>query len=210
MTYFDFRVSVSQSRVHNFYKFHQIELFYVFQLLRFTLVRMSLSSPEQKAQDELLWSLTVRCPSPTHMNDFSSDTPGPIFLKFHVAPSVKEDLKKNVQMVTVPWLINGKTLKIVLPNQKKLWDWILVFCIEDSKSTKFVQMMFLGWPFVRFSNLRPHTYVWEIVEKSFSQNLLKTNGRMIKEAKHFNYNQHFVPGGCVCVGEGGGGGYKHV
>ena len=32
-------------------------------------------------------------PSSTHLNDFSSETPGPIFFKLHVEPSVKYGLK---------------------------------------------------------------------------------------------------------------------
>ena len=50
------------------------------------------SSPEPKAQDELFWSLSVRHPL-TPLNDFSSETHGPVFFKLHVVPSVKGGLK---------------------------------------------------------------------------------------------------------------------
>ena len=46
------------------------------------------SSPEPKAQDELLWSLSVRHPSDhpsVHtFEHFSSETPGPNFFKLYV------------------------------------------------------------------------------------------------------------------------------
>ena len=44
------------------------------------------------AQDQLGLSLAVHRPS-THLNDFSSETPGIIFFKLHVEPSVKGVLK---------------------------------------------------------------------------------------------------------------------
>ena len=45
-------------------------------------------------------------------------------------------------------------------------------------STKFVQMMTVSSSFDLFtpSKFRPHAFVWENVEKSFSQHVLKTNG----------------------------------
>ena len=49
------------------------------------------------AQDELLWSLSVRRPSvrrpPTPLNNFSSKTPGPIFFKFLLEPFLNGGLK---------------------------------------------------------------------------------------------------------------------
>ena len=84
------------------------------------------SSPEAKAQDELLWSLPVHrpsvCPS-TPSNKFSSETPGPIFFKLHVEPSVKGGLKictnghgPLIKMAAMP--INGK---IFSRTKKALW-----------------------------------------------------------------------------------------
>ena len=34
----------------------------------------------------------------------------------------------------------------ISPELRNLWGWTLVYSIGDSKSTKFVQMMILGWP----------------------------------------------------------------
>ena len=68
----------------------------------------------------------------------------------------------------------------------------------DSRSTKFVQMMTLGWHL---------TFLWqghicipmhlygESIEKLISLNILKTNGwnlqQMIKVANPFSYNKNF-------------------
>ena len=76
-----------------------------------------------------------------------------------------------------------------------------MYIIGDSRSTKSVQMMVVGWPltFLRQGQIcaplphphPQHTFVWENVEKSVSQYVLKTNGwhlqRMIKETKLFSY-----------------------
>ena len=58
------------------------------------------SSPEPKApdsaQDDLLWSVAIHRPSIrplSPLNDFSSETPGPTFFKFHVESSVNGVLK---------------------------------------------------------------------------------------------------------------------
>ena len=77
------------------------------------------SSPRLKAQDELLDHLqsVILCPLSVHpcpsLNDYSSETPGPIFFKLHVEPSVKGGLKictngydLLVKMATMP--IYGK------------------------------------------------------------------------------------------------------
>ena len=39
-----------------------------------------------------------------------------------------------------------KALKKSSPEPRKLWSWILVYSIGDSRSTKFVQVMVVGWP----------------------------------------------------------------
>ena len=75
--------------------------------------------------------------------------------------------------------------------------------------TKFVQMMTAN---------EPLTFLWqgqicipmhlygENVEKSFSQNILKTNGWnlqcVIKVVKYFSYNQNFVPWGLSALATG--------
>ena len=80
--------------------------------------------------------------------NFSSETPGPIFFKLHVNPSVEGGLKictnghgPLIKMATMR--IYGKNLKSS-PEPRKLWGRILVHSIMDSRSTKFVQMMTLG------------------------------------------------------------------
>ena len=114
---------------------------------------MFFSSPEQGSgwafvitcRPSFVHHLSIICPS-THLNDYSSETPGPIFFKVHVEPSVKRGLKIYT-MVTVresrwlpcPYMV--KTLK----EPRKLWGWILIYSIMDSRSTKFAQMMTLGW-----------------------------------------------------------------
>ena len=44
----------------------------------------------------------------------------------------------ELKMAAMP--IYGRK-KSSFPEPRKLWGWILVYSIEDSKSTKFVQMM---------------------------------------------------------------------
>ena len=99
------------------------------------------------------------------------------------------------------------------PEPRKLWGWILVYSIADSRTTTFIQMMTLGdiWPFhgkVRFGSLC--IYIGKILKKSFSQNILKTNGQnlqcMIQVANPFSYNQNFVPQGYLPLPLG----YIHV
>ena len=75
---------------------------------------------------------------------------------------------------------------------------MLVYSIRDSRSIKFVQMMTLGWPLVFLLQglcILLHLY-GEHIEKSFSQNVLKTNGWnlqcMIRVANPFSYNKNCV------------------
>ena len=42
-------------------------------------------------------------------------------------------------------IFHVKTLKSS-PEPRKLWGWVLVYSIGDSRSSKFVQIMTLGWP----------------------------------------------------------------
>ena len=88
-------------------------------------------------------SSVVRRPS-TPLKDFSSETPEPIFSKLYVDSSVKGGLKINsngqgqsIRMAVMP-VYGKKTLKNLLQNR------ILVYSIEDSRSTKIVQMMSVG------------------------------------------------------------------
>ena len=72
---------------------------------------------------------------------------------------------------------------------RKLLGWILICSIRDSRSTKW-------WSKVDLLTLRPKHIYGENVEKSFSQNILKTNGWnlqcMMKVVKCFSYNGNFV------------------
>ena len=68
-------------------------------------------------------SSSVRRPS-APFNDFSSETPSPIFFKLHVEPSVKGGLEicttsygPLIKMAAMP--IYGKTLKIFFSRSKK-------------------------------------------------------------------------------------------
>ena len=125
--------------------------------------------------------LSVHPPS-TPLNDFS-ETPGPIFFQLHVEPSVTVGLKictnghsPLIKMAVMPTY--GKTLKI-FPRTKKIMGWILVYSIEDSRSTKFIQMMTVDWPLTFFTAGQiyvPLHFIWRKYWKSFSQNDLKTNG----------------------------------
>ena len=46
-----------------------------------------------------------------------------------------------------PLYMVKKHWKIIFSRTKKVFGWILVYCIRNTRSTKFVQMMILGWPF---------------------------------------------------------------
>ena len=98
---------------------------------------------------------SVVCPSVhgllTPLNDFSSETPWPIFFRLYMEISVNGETKtcsngygSLIKMATMP--IYGKnTHKFSSPEPRKLLGWILVHGIRDSRSTKFVQMMIVGW-----------------------------------------------------------------
>ena len=78
--------------------------------------------------------------------------------------------------------IYGKnTLKIFLSRMKKALR--LNLGIKDSRSTRFVQMVILAWPltFLRHGQIRvPMHLCGENIEKLFSQNVLKSNGYIMK------------------------------
>ena len=81
------------------------------------------------------------CPSiRSHLWTTFSETTCQIFFKLHVEPSVKGGL----QICT-----NGPCPLIYnFPEPGKLWGWILVCRLGDSRSTKCVQMMIGGWPLI--------------------------------------------------------------
>ena len=107
-----------------------------------------------------------------------------------------------------PYMV--KTLKnFSSPEPRKLWGWILVYSIEDSRCTKCVQMMTLSWPltFLRQDQICvPMQLYGENVEKFFSQNVWKTNGCnlqcVIKVVKYFSNNQNFVLWGLSALATG--------
>ena len=87
---------------------------------------------------------------PHSLNIFSSETTGPIEARFHMESPWDAGMKV-LFLVTwprrppCPYMV--KTLKnLLLRNQKGRWPWTLVGSIECSSTTKFVQMMTLGWP----------------------------------------------------------------
>ena len=137
------------------------------------------------------------------------ETTSAVFIRFHIGPSVERivTIYSNVsaplnKMAIMP--IYGKTKKYSSSELRKLRGWILIYSTRNARSTNFVQMIVVGWPltFLRQGQICAPIYLYgENAEKSFSQNVLKTNGwnlwYMIKIVKLFNYNQNFVPSGCV-------------
>ena len=101
----------------------------------------------------------------------------------------------------LPWPFMVKALKkSSFPEPRKFWGWILVYSIADkvyqvcSNDDRLTFDLFMAR-----SNLHPIYYYGENFEKSFSQNVLKTDGLnlqcLIKVVKLIIYNQNFVPWG---------------
>ena len=104
------------------------------------------------------------------------------------------------------YIYHRELFKWCLPIYKTgLGPLILNFAVYYSRSTKFVQMMIVGWLFTFFQQaeicIPMHLYE-ENVEKSYSQNVLKTNGwnlHMIKVANPLVTIKIFSPGFiCPC------------
>ena len=74
-------------------------------------------------------------------------------------------------MAIMPIHVYGKNkLKYPSPEPRKFWGWILVYSIENSTSTKFVQMMIIGWSliFLLQGQIRVPLHLYgENVEKLF-------------------------------------------
>ena len=101
------------------------------------------SSSEPKAQDELLWSLTIRHPSsvvrpsahtferllPWTLGKFSSNFMWSLLLKGD-GKSVEMVMARWVSWPPCPYMV--KTLKT--PEPGKLWGWNFLYNIGDSKS----------------------------------------------------------------------------
>ena len=118
--------------------------------------KRDLSSQEPKAPGELIVKTVIRrlsTASSTFSNDFPSETAGPISIKFHIQHYCNRRLKicSNLPdlMTTMP--IYGKTLKKSSSPVPLGWlPWSLVCSIKWLGTTKFVQMVTLGLPWLIF------------------------------------------------------------
>ena len=59
---------------------------------------------------------------------------------------------------------------------RKLWGWILVYSIGDARSTKFIQIMILGWPLTFYSSVKFLIVAVAILEEYVSWRLQIFNG----------------------------------
>ena len=102
-------------------------------------------------------------------NFFSSKTTSPFEAKFHMELQWDVGMKicSNVpghmtKMASSP--IYGKTLQKSLCSKPRDWlPWNLVYSIAYTSTTKFVQMMTLGWPWpflMTWPNLFPNASAW--------------------------------------------------
>ena len=129
----------------------------------------SISSPEPKAE---WWAYRIGrplssvcmyvCSMSTFSNIFSSETTGPIKVKFHMEPPRDGGMKVHstgqdhmAKMAAMPMYgtampMYGKNLKKSSQKPKGRWPWNLVCSIGCLSTTKFVQMMTLGWPWPIF------------------------------------------------------------
>ena len=90
---------------------------------------------------------------------------------------------------------------------RELWGWILVYSIVNSRSTKFVQMMIIGWPltfFVARSNLHFYRFVvWVGVggelKNHFFQYIFMTNSWNLQCVTKVRWNQNFAPWGLFAL-----------
>ena len=145
------------------------------------------------------------------LNDFSSETSGPIFFILDAKLSVNGGLRicSNghgllIKMAAMPVHGNKTPLRTLLQNQASFKDeyWYIASGTQGLPSLFkwwFVQMMTLGWhlTFLRQAQICILWLVWGNLEKSVSQDVLKTNGCnlqcMIKAANPFSNNQYCTP-----------------
>ena len=117
----------------------------------------------------------------TFSNFFSLETAGQIEAKCHVEPPWDEGMKgcsnglgHMTNMATMP--LYGKNLKISSSLEPKgWWPWNLVCSIGYSSTTKFVQMVPLGWP-------------WPILWQGQIWSLMLLYGKKIKQCHGFFRN----------------------
>ena len=80
------------------------------------------------------------------------ETAWAIFTRFHMGPSFRRVLtiylndSNSLNKMAAMLVYDKSTEKSSSPELRKLWGWILIYSIGDSKSTKFIQMMYKGWP----------------------------------------------------------------
>ena len=110
------------------------------------------------------------------MSTFSniSETTGLFEAKFHMEPPWDGGTKvcsngvgHMTKMTAMP--IYGKNLKISSLEPKGRWPWKLVCSIECSSTTKFIQMMTLGWP-------------WHILRQGQIWSLMLLYGEKVKQS----------------------------
>ena len=138
------------------------------------------SSPEPKAH---WWSYRIGRPQssvrpssvrrPHSLNIISSETTGPIEARFHMESPWDWGTKDcsnspghMTKMAAMP--IYGKNLKKSPPEPKGRWPWSLVCRIGCLSTTKFVQMMTLGWP-------------WPILRQGQIWSLMLLYGKKVKQ-----------------------------
>ena len=111
---------------------------------------------------------------PHSLNIFSSETTGPIKVKFHMellwgggTKVCSNGPSHMTKMVARP--IYGKNLKKSSSLEPKgRWPWNLVCVIGCLSTTKFAQMMILGWP-------------WPILRQSQIWSLMLLYGQKVKQ-----------------------------
>ena len=118
---------------------------------------------------------------PHSLNIFSSETTGPIKVKFHMELLWGRGTKTNIcsngpshmtKMATMP--IYGKNLKKFSSLEPKGgWPWNLVCSIGCSSTTKFAQMMTLCWP-------------WPILRQGHIWSLMLLYGKKVKIKMDFS------------------------
>ena len=108
----------------------------------------------------------VVCHRPHALNVFS-DITEPVKVKFHIELLWDRGMKvcsngpgHMTKMAAMP--IYGKNLKKSSSLEPKgWWPWNLVCIIGCSSTTKFAQMMTLGWLWPILRHLVPYAFVWE-------------------------------------------------
>ena len=124
-----------------------------------------------------LSSIVVR--RPHSLNSFSSETTGPVKVKFHMellwdggTKAYSNGPGHMTKMAAMP--IHGKNLnKSSSPEPKGWWPWILVCIIGCSSTTEFAQMRTLGWPWPILQQGRLWSLMllyWKKVNNGFFRN----------------------------------------